>query len=310
VLALHHETLPPSLHFDAPNPSIDFGATPFHVQQRLAAWPRTAQPRRAGVSAFGVGGTNAHVIVEEAPPPMPTESSTSPQLLQLSARSPEALSAAVQRLAAHLDAHQAVNLADVAHTLRVGRKVFSHRACVVAGDVTEAIAALRDAESPNRARGVAAAMQPQPVLLFPGQGAQYARMGQALHAQDAVFRAAFDDCLRAFDGVLDFDLRERLQSSDPAALSPTSITQPATFAIEYALAQQLLSLGLQPAALIGHSVGEFAAAVVAGRAARRRTVDARSERRVRRAGVPHRHPRYRGAVPEARNRRRRHGDRR
>ncbi|MGJ7519873.1 amino acid adenylation domain-containing protein [Variovorax sp. LT1P1] len=264
VLALHHETLPPSLHFDAPNPSIDFGATPFHVQHKLAAWPRAAQPRRAGVSAFGVGGTNAHVIVEEAPPAMPSERTTLPQLLQLSARTPAALGTMVQRLADHLEAHPQIELADVAHTLRVGRKVFSHRACVVASDVTEAIAALRDADSPNRASGVAAAVQPQTVLLFTGQGAQYARMGQGLYAHDAVFRAAFDDCLRAFDGVLDVDLRACLQSTDTAALSPTSVTQPAMFALEYALAQQLLSIGLQPAALIGHSVGEFAAAVVAG----------------------------------------------
>ncbi|AMM24058.1 type I polyketide synthase [Variovorax sp. PAMC 28711] len=264
VLALHNETLPPSLHFDAPNPSIDFAATPFHVQHSLAAWPRSVQPRRAGVSAFGVGGTNAHVIVEEAPPALPPEHSALPQLLQLSARTPAALSAAVQRLADHLEAHPQLELADVAHTLRVGRKVFSNRACVVAGDAAQAVAALRSTDSPQRASGGAAAFQPQPVLLFTGQGAQYARMGQGLYEGDTVFRAAFDDCLRAFDGVLDFDLRACLQSSDPLALAPTSVTQPATFALEYALARQLLSLGLVPVALIGHSVGEFAAAVVAG----------------------------------------------
>ncbi len=264
VLALHHETLPPSLHFDAPNPSIDFGATPFRVQHQLAAWPRTAQPRRAGVSAFGVGGTNAHVIVEEAPPALPGEHSALPQLLQLSARTPAALEAAMQRLAEHLEAHPDVELADVAHTLRVGRKVFLHRACVVASDAAQAITALRSADSPWRASGSAAAFEPQPVLLFPGQGAQYAHMGQGLRESDVVFRAAFDDCLRVFDQVLGFDLRERLLSPDPAALAPTSVTQPATFALEYALARQWLSLGLTPAALIGHSVGEFAAAVLAG----------------------------------------------
>ncbi|RZL96372.1 MAG: amino acid adenylation domain-containing protein [Variovorax sp.] len=265
VLSLQAETLPPSLHYDAPNPAIDFAATPFHVQHELADWPRTAQqPRRAGVSAFGVGGTNAHVIVEEAPLQAPSDTSSLPQLLQLSARTPAALDAAVQRLAAHLEANPQVSLADVAHTLRVGRKAFARRACVVASDVAQAVAALRTADSPWRASGTAGATVPQPVLMFPGQGAQYACMGQGLYEGDRVFRDAFDACLRAFDGVLDFDMRERIRSADPAALAPTSVTQPATFALEYALARQLLALGVVPAALIGHSVGEFAAAVLAG----------------------------------------------
>ncbi|MEP6720010.1 MAG: amino acid adenylation domain-containing protein [Variovorax sp.] len=264
VLALQAETLPASLHYDAPNPAIDFGATPFRVQHQLGAWPRAEQPRRAGVSAFGVGGTNAHVIVEEAPVQAPSDPSPLPQLLQISARTPAALADAAQRLAEHLAAHPELSLPDVAHTLRVGRKAFSQRACVVAGDVQQAIAALRSTDSPWRAGGTVPAALPQPVLMFPGQGAQYARMGQTLYEGDGVFRAAFDDCLRAFDGVLDFDMRERIYSADPAALAPTSVTQPATFALEYALARQLLALGLKPAALIGHSVGEFAAAVLAG----------------------------------------------
>ncbi|MEJ8854585.1 amino acid adenylation domain-containing protein [Variovorax robiniae] len=264
VLALENETLPASLHYDAPNPAIDFAATPFKVQHERAAWPRTAQPRRAGVSAFGVGGTNAHVIVEEAPLQAPSDASSLPQLLQVSARTPTALATAIQRLADHLESHPDVSLPDVAHTLRVGRKAFAQRAVVVADDVAQAVATLRKADSPMRASATVAASVPQPVLMFPGQGAQYARMGQGLYEGDAVFRAAFDDCLRAFEGVPGFDMRERMCSADPAALSPTSVTQPATFTLEYALARQLLSLGLKPAALIGHSVGEFAAAVLAG----------------------------------------------
>ncbi|WP_218510228.1 polyketide synthase [Variovorax sp. dw_308] len=264
VLALENETLPATLHYDAPNPAIDFSATPFKVQHERAAWPRSQQPRRAGVSAFGVGGTNAHVIVEEAPLQAPSDASSLPQLLQVSARTPAALAAAIQRLADHLDAHPDVSLPDVAHTLRVGRKAFAQRAVFVASDVAQAVAALRKADSPMRASATVAASAPQPVLMFPGQGAQYPRMGQGLHEGDAVFRAAFDECLRAFDGVLGFDMRERMLSADLAALSPTSVTQPAMFTLEYALARQLLSLGLKPAAFIGHSVGEFAAAVLAG----------------------------------------------
>jgi len=263
ALALHTQQLPASLHYDAPNASINFAATPFHVNDRLQPWPRGVTPRIAGVSAFGVGGTNAHVIVQEAPLPVPSDASSDPQLLILSARTPTALTTARARLADHLAAHPDSVLADVAHTLRVGRKAFAHRACVVADDVPQAIAALR-AVTPLHATGMVGAARPQPVLMFPGQGAQYAGMGRTLYANEPVFRAAFDDCLRAFDGMLDVDLRERMFSDDPAALVPTSVTQPATFAIEYALARQVMALGLKPAALIGHSVGEFVAAVLAG----------------------------------------------
>ncbi|MES1265839.1 MAG: acyltransferase domain-containing protein, partial [Variovorax sp.] len=218
----------------------------------------------AGVSSFGVGGTNAHVVVEEAPPAAAAEAGSGPQLLQLSARTPTALAAATARLADHLAAHPDASLADVAHTLRVGRKAFAHRACVVAESTAQAVEALRTDDPSSRTAGEIAAWVPQAVFLFPGQGAQYAGMGRALHAGEPVFRAAFDECLQAFEGVLSFDLRERMFSDDDAALKPTSVTQPATFALEYALARQLQSLGVRPAALIGHSVGEFAAAVLAG----------------------------------------------
>ncbi|CAN7639976.1 MULTISPECIES: amino acid adenylation domain-containing protein [unclassified Variovorax] len=264
ALALHCEAIPASLHYDAPNPVIDFEATPFRVNSQLRPWPREAAPRRAGVSSFGVGGTNAHVIVEEAPLAAPSDPASGPLLLTLSARTPAALAAAATRLADHLDAHRELSLADVAHTLRVGRKQFAQRACVVAESIDEAVTALRSADSAARAGAAVNAWVPQPVFMFPGQGAQYAGMGRTLYAGDAVFRAAFDECLQAFEGVLGFDLRERMFSDDAAALAPTSVTQPATFALEYALARQLMALDVKPAAMIGHSVGEFAAAVLAG----------------------------------------------
>ncbi|MDM0000244.1 amino acid adenylation domain-containing protein [Variovorax sp. J22P240] len=264
ALSMHAEAIPASLHYESPNPAIDFDTSPFRVNDQLRPWPREATPRRAGVSSFGVGGTNAHVIIEEAPLRVPSDAATGPQLLTLSARSPAALAAAATRLADHLDTHRDAALADVAHTLRVGRKQFAHRACVVAESFDEAVAALRTADSPARAGGSVNAWVPKPVFMFPGQGAQYAGMGRALYAGDAVFRAAFDECLKAFDDVLGFDLRERMFSDDASALTPTSVTQPATFALEYALARQLMALRVTPAAMIGHSVGEFAAAVLAG----------------------------------------------
>ncbi|MBJ2154710.1 polyketide synthase [Variovorax sp. IB41] len=265
ALSLHHEQIPPTAHFTAPNPSIDFARTPFFVTNQLQPWPRADLPRRAGVSSFGVGGTNAHVVLEEAPARAAAAPVTAGiHVLPLSARSEAALAVATQQLAAHLEAHPGLALADAAFTLSVGRKAHAFRRAVVAADATEAIAALRMDDAPWRTSGSIAARAPQPVLMFPGQGAQYAGMGRALHASDAVFAAAFDDCLRALEGTTDFDLRERMFSDDPAALAPTAVTQPALFTLEYALARRLLSLGLRPHALIGHSVGEFVAAVIAG----------------------------------------------
>jgi acyl transferase domain-containing protein len=267
ALSLHHELIPPTAHFTAPNPSIDFARTPFFVTNQLQPWPRAASPRRAGVSSFGVGGTNAHVVLEEAPTrPASRSPSTHPgvHVLALSARSEAALAVATQQLAAHLEAHPGLALADAAFTLAVGRKAHAFRRAVVGRDAAEAIKALQTENATWRVSGSTAARTPQPVLMFPGQGAQYAGMGRALHAGDPVFAAALDNCLRAFDGAADFDLRERMFSDDTGALAPTAVTQPALFALEYALARRLLSLGLRPHALIGHSVGEFVAAVIAG----------------------------------------------
>ncbi|WP_374122374.1 amino acid adenylation domain-containing protein [Variovorax boronicumulans] len=264
ALALHAQQLPASLHFSAANPAIDFEGTPFRVNAERSAWPREAgAPRRAGVSSFGVGGTNAHVILEEAPLAVPSEPVAGPQLLTLSARTPAALARMAAQLADHLAADPALNLGDVAHTLRVGRKAFAQRMALVADGTAEAVELLRAADTPYKVAGAVAARAHEQVWLFPGQGAQYAGMGRTLYVHDEAFRAALDACFAAFDGVLPFDLRERMFSDDADALRPTSATQPATFALEYALGARLLAFGLRPAAMIGHSVGEFAAAVLA-----------------------------------------------
>jgi len=264
ALSLHHEVIPPTAHFSAPNPAIDFARTPFYVSPSLQPWPRAREPRRAGVSSFGVGGTNAHVVVEEAPARPASTCAKGPQVLPLSARSEAALAVATEQLAAHLETTPGVPLADVAYTLGVGRKAHAFRRAVVASDAAEAVAALRGSDGPWRVSGRIDARAPQPVLMFPGQGAQYAGMGKNLHANDPVFAAAFDTCIKAFGSAVDFDLRERMFGGGADALVPTAVTQPAIFTIEYALARRLLSLGARPHALIGHSVGEFVAAVLAG----------------------------------------------
>ena len=255
ALALAEERIPPSIHYNAPNPAIDFGRT-LQVCDRLTPWPRGAQPRRAGVSSFGVGGTNAHAVLEEAPPRAASSPARGVQLLLLSARTQAALDVMREALAHHLQRHPGLNLADVAHTLQVGRSAFAYRYAATAVDAAQAVDALRRAAPAHHA-----AATPEAVWMFPGQGAQYAGMGRALYAADIAFRNALDEALQACG---DDTLHARLFADDPQALTPTAYTQPALFCVGYALARTWQSRGLQPAALIGHSVGEFICATLAG----------------------------------------------
>ncbi len=291
ALALQHERLPATLHFTAPNPKLALEQTPFVVNAELTPWPRAAKPRLAGVSSFGVGGTNAHAILEEAPLRPPSSPAQGPFILRLSARSEGALAASAEQLASHVATLPDVLLGDCAYTLRVGRKTFAHRLIVVADDAADAARALRDAQgnagppqvslspsgggldavqprgrSPSqlRAQRKAPATPPPLALLFPGQGAQYAAMGSGLYGSLPEFHDALDAALAAFAPHTKFDLKALLFGGDAAALQPTAVTQPATFCVEYALAQWWLQRGVQPSVLIGHSVGEFVAAVLAG----------------------------------------------
>ncbi|HKR12636.1 MAG TPA: MupA/Atu3671 family FMN-dependent luciferase-like monooxygenase [Pyrinomonadaceae bacterium] len=268
VLALAHNQIPPSLHFEQPNPNIDFANSPFFVNTELRRWETNGMPRRAGVSSFGIGGTNAHVVLEEAPVASLELSSGSPQLLVLSARTQSALAEAGTRLSRHLDQQPQVDLADVAYTLGVGRKSFEHRLAVVCRDVAHAVTTL--AES-NRGFSGATQYEKRPVaFMFPGQGAQYAGMGRALREREPVFRAELDHCADLLLGSLGVDLREiiyadQLSPEDAAArLAGTRFAQPALFAVEYALAKLWIAWGVEPQAMIGHSIGEYVAACLAG----------------------------------------------
>jgi acyl transferase domain-containing protein/acyl carrier protein len=269
VLALEHGVIPPSLHFEAPHPKIDFAASPFYVNATLSTWDTSGAPRRAGISSFGIGGTNAHVLLEQAPPAEPHPAALpGPALLQLSARSPAALAALTGRLADHLADHPGLDLADVAFTLRHGRRVHQHRAVAVAADTADAAVALRTAK--RAPTGQADGRPPQVAFLFSGQGAQYGGMGAGLYATEPVFASAVDDCAELLRPHLGRDLRELLLATGDdrgpadAELGRTALTQPALFTVEYALAALWRSWGVEPAAMIGHSIGEYVAATLAG----------------------------------------------
>ncbi|WP_167285021.1 polyketide synthase [Marilutibacter alkalisoli] len=264
ALSLERELIPASLYFESPNPALNLDTSPFVVNAANQPWPRADEPRRAGVSSFGVGGTNAHAVVEEAPERPLSDPAEGPQLLVLSARTASALEVAATRLADRLESTPDANLADVAWTLATGRKAFAHRLAVVAGDAAEAAEILRRAETLSAAQRSRPARGGECVFLFPGQGSTYPCMGRQLHAGEPVFREALETCIAALGDGFGFDLRERLFSDDPEALLPTAVMQPATFAIEYALARWWMAQGLRPAAMIGHSVGEFVAATLAG----------------------------------------------
>ncbi len=249
-LSLHHRLLPALPHFERPNPLLGLDDSPFFVPQRNIPWE--ASPRLAGVSAFGVGGTNAHVVLEEAPSRAPSSPAKPYQLLTLSAKSETALEASRQALVQSLDPACAASapLADVAYTLHRGRHAFDYRRFAVTGP--EGAVAFSSSAKAQAA--------PQVFFLFPGQGAQYKGMGRGLYQTEAVFRDAFDRCAR----ILKLDLAELLYGTSEADLNATSLAQPALFAIEYSLAQLFLHWGITPAAMLGHSVGEFVAACLAG----------------------------------------------
>ena len=269
-LALQHAEIPPSLNYEAPNPRIEFDDSPFFVNDTLREWKPEGGIRRAGVNSLGVGGTNAFAILEE-PPAVSSTPSTEPwQLLVLSGRNRGALDDNTARLAKHLREHPELDLGDVAFTLLDGRRHFAERRVLVAADRDEAIALLEGAE-PRRVYTHSASTETQKVaFMFPGGGAQYPRMAADLYDTEPTFRADVDKGLQLLLDRHQIDLRpllfcepDRLAAS-AVELERPSLQLPAIFVIEYALAQLLIRRGLQPTALIGHSVGENTAACVAG----------------------------------------------
>ncbi|MCP4661652.1 MAG: acyltransferase domain-containing protein, partial [bacterium] len=260
--------IPPTLHFAEPNPKIGFESTPFRVNAELVDWPADddGAPRRAGVNVFGIGGTNAHAILEEAPPPEPSGESRRWQLLVLSARSTTALHRATDNLSDYLRRHPEAELADVAYTLQVGRKGFPIRRAVVCRDAGDALDALRTLD-PQRV-WTGAHDDPRPVaFLFPGEGIDPTPLASELYALESVFREQIDRCLELTESAVGEKLREALCPPAAAELDwdrPSAVTQAGLFAVEYALARLWMSWGVRPQAMLGDGVGELVAACLAG----------------------------------------------
>jgi acyl transferase domain-containing protein/acyl carrier protein len=275
VLALEHGKLPPSLHFNKPNPKIDFNESPFYVGTSLSDWKREELPRRAGVSSFGIGGTNAHVILEEAPSqiltPVATPETRRHELIVISAKTTSALDATRRNLLDTMRDRPELNLRDVAYTLQVGRKGFSQRRAIVCESISDAIAKLESAEPTEAQVGAAIAGRRRVAFVFPGQGSQYIGMAKDIYDVEPSFRNTVDRCSELLKEMIGTDLREllfgrRAQGAARAqdALDHTSVAQPALFVVEYSLARWWMDAGVIPDSMIGHSIGEYVAACLSG----------------------------------------------
>lgn len=293
--ALKHKEIPPTLHVQTPNPKLELEQSPFFLNTSLKPWTSEHRVRRAGVNSLGLGGTNAHVVLEEAPEQPETSTSRPWQLLTLSARTDSALETMTHNLRQHLLEHNDVSLADVAYTLQAGRKKFEQRRVVLCQGREEALRLLAD---PNSAQVLDQAQRrtdSQAIFLLPGVGEQYPRMAQELYQQEPFFRTEVDRCCQMLHLLLGMDLRSLLYPegdtlhtnttrtgeqidlrallrrnsatplpADASALTRTELAQPAIFVIEYALARLLMHWGIMPQAMLGYSLGEYVAATLAG----------------------------------------------
>jgi len=270
ALVLHHKKIPPSINYEIPNPAIDFASSPFYVNTALREFPPSDTARRAALNSLGIGGTNAFAVLEEAPPVDVSDRSQAhfPCLLTLSAKSAEALAARVEQILNWLDANPEAPIRDVCYTSNVSRSQFAFRFAAPAGSAAELKKHLaawlrRTSKNPSVVQRTGGA----PIaFMFSGQGSQHAGMAAQLYRTHSVFRNAMDRCNALAKAHLEHDLLDVIfaADNDDALVNRTDYTQPALFAVEYALAELFKSWGISPDAVMGHSVGEFVAACVSG----------------------------------------------
>jgi len=269
ALALENKQIPASLNYSKPNPKIDFENSPFFVNAEHKEWQtENGNPRRAGISSFGIGGTNVHAILEEAPIAEPSDPAREHKLILLSAKTQNALDIASTNLLQYLENNSQANIADIAFTLQLGRKPFNHRRILVCNSTEDAITVLgvKDPKRLLSAKHEKDPINPAVAFMFSGQGAQYVNMGEELYDSEAVFREEVDRCCTILEKHLNLDLKillyptEQQMEDAKKELNQTYLTQPALFVIEYALAKLWMHWGIQPTAMVGHSIGEYVAA--------------------------------------------------
>jgi acyl transferase domain-containing protein len=270
TLSLQHRLIPPTLHYSKRNPKLAIENTPFYVVDRLTEWQSDRLPRRAALNSFGVGGTNAHAVLEEAPSAESSGESRPCQLLLLSAKTETALEKTTINLVRHLKENSQQQLADLAYTLQVGRRAFNHRSFLVSEDVNDAVKGFEIRNSRRVISRVCSQREKHVVFMFPGQGSQHVNMGLELYRNEPTFQEHIDRCAEILKPLLGLDLRDviypKLANVKEAAdeLNQTALAQPAIFAVEYALAKLWIEWGIFPQTMIGHSVGEFVAACLSG----------------------------------------------
>ncbi|MFY0758174.1 thioester reductase domain-containing protein [Metabacillus dongyingensis] len=269
VVSLKHRMIPPHINYEKPNVNIDFENSPFYVNNKLTEWKNSEFPLRAGISSFGMGGTNAHVVLEEAPDIETSDRGRRYQLLSFSAQTEKSLEELTKKLADYLNQDPDVNLADVAYTLLNGRKSLKHRRMLVVSDIEEAKRELFSMNPVKVQTKIYDGASKQIIFMFPGQGAQYVNMGLDLYREEKIFREELNRCCQILEEISGVNWMELLYPSDPEAkasdaINQTSNTQPAIFIFEYSLAKMLIGWGIRPDGMIGHSIGEYVAACLSG----------------------------------------------
>lgn len=270
TMGLDKKLIPPSLNYNEPNPKIDFDSSPFYVNKELTKWEKSEFPRRGAVSSFGFGGTNTHVVLEEAPLSYQSRASRSWQLMTFSAKTQDALKRNMSNMADFLSNNSSYSLADVAYTLKVGRKNFEYRNMFICRDTDDVVDILKAPDSKRICKNSGEPGQKSVVFMFPGQGSQYVNMTREIYNTETVFRIEVEKCCEILKNITGFDLRDVLYVEETCRdeaelmLKKTIITQPVLFTIEYALAKLLISWGIYPKAMIGHSLGEYTAACISG----------------------------------------------